>query len=410
MFSHKNVQLRRVLSGLLTLGITVAIGLFGSSLTHAANVVDVINVYVAPPLVQGTYLSSGITVENFNTYTAGTACPTALSIGAVSGGCRVENVGAYGGATAAATSSTATVGGIGSKYATTTDVNGMTFSLTKQSRYVGFWWSAGGGNNHVTFYQDDTEIVSLNSQDLYNLFGTAPTNASSWTTLNSGSNELSAVDGSTHRKVWYFGNPRGYASTTPTGISSVTSGEPFVYVHLFAKGNLSFNKVKFSGGGFEFDNLVVAEAIQQLPSPNNLVLTKVLTSPLNSVTYHANGGDGTMSTQFSQTAANLSTNSFSRSGYSFGGWANSSTNADVGAVAFTDGQSYAFSSDATLYAIWIPDAAPNQVAASGPATEQVLAKTGTDSGLLPLMLAALAALGVALLFGSHAMAKRRERI
>ena len=376
-------------------GLGLSIGAVTAS--QAANVIDVINVYIAPPFVQGTYLSSGITVEDFNSYSAG-ACPTTLTIGTVTGSCSVGAGGVYGGASAAATDSTPTVGGTQTKYATTgSNTSGMTFSLAKQSRYIGFWWSAGGGGNVVTFYQDDTEIVSLNSQTLRDLFGTAPSSGT-WAGLNTSSNVLTAVDGSTHRKVWYFGNPHGYGSTTPTASSTETTGEPFVYVHLFAKGNLSFNKVKFSGGSFEFDNLVVAEALQMPPSPNNFVSVATLQSTQQSVTYSPNGGDGTMSTQFGSTTANLSSNAFTRSGYTFGGWADSAANAAAGTVAYADGTSYPFTSDITLYAIWIADAVT--VTETPP-----LASTGSNNA--PLFGYA-GALGLSLLVLGGAMVAARR--
>lgn len=387
---------KQLLTGVVGAGIFLMLVFSGASSSQAVNLVDVINVYVAPPLAQGTHLSSGITVENFNSYTAG-ACPTTLTIGTVTGGCQVAAGDAYGGAAAAATVSTPTAGGSATKYATTTNAAGMTFSLAQQSRYVGFWWSAGGGNNFVTFYQDNTEIVSLDSQDLRDLFGTAPTNAGNWLTLNADSSKvLTAADGSTYPQVQYFGNPRGYSASPPTAISTITSGEPFVYVHLFAKGNLSFNKIKFSGLGFEFDNLVVAEALQSPPTPNNLVLSEVLTSPLYSVRFEANGGDGSMPTQFGSTATNLNQNTFTRPGYTFGGWANSQANATAGIVAYTNGQSFAFTADATLYAIW----------SGGPE----LANTGEPSNAMPGVPVAtslvILTLGALLMF-SRRRAKKR---
>lgn len=355
MLTKQSVRLKKRATAVLAIATSLIVSLVIATASQAANVVDVINVYIAPPFVQGTFLSNGIAVEDFNSYSVG-ACPTALTIGTVTGNCVVQAGGLYGGATASATDPTPTVGGTQSKYATTgSNANGMTFTLAKQSRYIGFWWSAGSPTNSVTFYQDNTEIVSLNSADLYSLFGTAPT-LDTWSSLDSTLNELTAVNGSKHRKVRYYGNPKGYASTSPSAISTVTPGEPFVYVHLFAKGNLSFNKVKFSGTNFEFDNLVVAEAMQTPPSPNNYVSVATLQSTQQSVTYSPNGGDGTMSTQFGSTTANLSSNTFTRSGYTFGGWADSAANAAAGTVAYADGTSYPFTSDITLYAIWIADA------------------------------------------------------
>lgn len=73
-----------------------------------------------------------------------------------------------------------------------------------------------------------------------------------------------------------------------------------------------------------------------------------------SVQFLANGGSGSMSDQASTVAAALTTNGYSRSGYTFAGW---STTAG-GSVAYTDGASYGFTSNLVLYAIWNQNAAP----------------------------------------------------
>jgi uncharacterized protein (TIGR02145 family)/uncharacterized repeat protein (TIGR02543 family) len=69
------------------------------------------------------------------------------------------------------------------------------------------------------------------------------------------------------------------------------------------------------------------------------------------ITYDANGGSGTMSSQTitANTSDTLSQNSFTRDGYAFSGW---STTAD-GSVAYADGVSYSIAeSNVILYAQW----------------------------------------------------------
>ena len=56
-----------------------------------------------------------------------------------------------------------------------------------------------------------------------------------------------------------------------------------------------------------------------------------------------------MSTQTSSVAAALTSNAFSRSGYTLAGW---NTIAGGGGTSYSDGATYAFSTDATLYAQW----------------------------------------------------------
>lgn len=68
------------------------------------------------------------------------------------------------------------------------------------------------------------------------------------------------------------------------------------------------------------------------------------------VTFNANGGSGTMSAQSftAGVAQNLTTNAFTRAGYTFAGWATSSG----GGAAYSDGQSVTIAADTPLYAVW----------------------------------------------------------
>lgn len=73
------------------------------------------------------------------------------------------------------------------------------------------------------------------------------------------------------------------------------------------------------------------------------------------VTFDANAADatGTMASQTDSSAAALTVNGFLRTGYTFAGWATTPT----GPIAYADGATYPFTSNATLYARW---AAPDE--------------------------------------------------
>jgi hypothetical protein len=73
---------------------------------------------------------------------------------------------------------------------------------------------------------------------------------------------------------------------------------------------------------------------------------------IGEVTFDANGGTGTMVNQTSSSATNLTPNSFTRSGFTFTGWASSKLNADSRTVAYVDEASFPFTSSATLFAVW----------------------------------------------------------
>ncbi|MDH6537320.1 InlB B-repeat-containing protein [Aurantimicrobium minutum] len=78
--------------------------------------------------------------------------------------------------------------------------------------------------------------------------------------------------------------------------------------------------------------------------------TSLSASSSNStVSYNANNGAGVMADQVASTATALTSNAFTRSGYTFAGW---STSADGSGTAYADGASYAFTSSTTLYAQW----------------------------------------------------------
>jgi uncharacterized repeat protein (TIGR02543 family) len=72
------------------------------------------------------------------------------------------------------------------------------------------------------------------------------------------------------------------------------------------------------------------------------------------VQFLANGGSGSMSDQASTVSAALTTNGYTKAGFTFGGW---STTAN-GSLAYADGATYSFAANLTLYAIWTAAAAP----------------------------------------------------
>jgi uncharacterized repeat protein (TIGR02543 family) len=102
------------------------------------------------------------------------------------------------------------------------------------------------------------------------------------------------------------------------------------------------------------------------------------------VNYHANDGTGVMQPQTSAEPHSLTSNVFTRDGYTFMGW---NTQPDGSGTTFVNGTSYAFAADMTLFAQW----------AAIPMSE--LPKTGAPSGpLLPITLSiALFATGLALI-------------
>ena len=100
-------------------------------------------------------------------------------------------------------------------------------------------------------------------------------------------------------------------------------------------------------------------------------------TPTSTVTFNANGGSGTMSNQTSGSAANLTSNAFTKSGYTFGGWASTQQNAIAGTVFLANGASYDFQTSRTLYAIWTANSSGGS--GSGSSSSNSLANTGINS-------------------------------
>ncbi len=90
------------------------------------------------------------------------------------------------------------------------------------------------------------------------------------------------------------------------------------------------------------------------PSSDVTLYAKWTVAASKTVTFDANGGSGSMTSQVTNVATALTANTFTRSGYSFAGWATTAN----GTVAYADGASFAFTADTTLYAKWT--ALPNK--------------------------------------------------
>ena len=233
-----------------------------------------VDYFISPPLVQGTYVTTGLTQITFDLIPIG-ACPSDLTptgssvTVTLTGICNVEAGGDFGGATR--TDATAAHGGARSRYANVgggaigDNTNGATFTFSTPQVYMGVWWSAGSAANRIRFYDGSSEVLSLTTADLFAAFGSAPTSGPLSATPT-----VTAVNGTTqYPKSHFWGHPFGHTATPPTNRSSVTPAEPFVFLHVFGSGGLKFDSVRLDGGGFEFDNLVVSSSAQ---TPDNLLV------------------------------------------------------------------------------------------------------------------------------------------
>lgn len=230
-----------------------------------------VDYYIAPPLVQGSYVSDFL--ETFNgplgdgacmgTYASGGITVTITQSCNVLDGSDDGGDGQFGGATA--TSATPTAGGTATNFGSTPWWGDfIRFDINDDMCYLGFWWSAGSISNVVDFYDGDTLVLTLSTDEIMSVLdpSVVPT--------------IQSVGGTSYPKTAWNGHPRGHVDSSPVdglpdGSSTLNPNEPYVFMHVFAQGGLTFNRMEFStsGNGFEFDNLVVSDECQ-VPS-NDLV-------------------------------------------------------------------------------------------------------------------------------------------
>jgi uncharacterized repeat protein (TIGR02543 family) len=99
---------------------------------------------------------------------------------------------------------------------------------------------------------------------------------------------------------------------------------------------------------------VSALATYPVPAESKTLYAVWSPNPVYTVTFNSNYGTATTRTQSSSSSVALASNAFTRDGYSFGGW--STASGDGKAIVYSDGATYAFSSDITIYAQWTADA------------------------------------------------------
>ncbi|GAA4762650.1 MULTISPECIES: InlB B-repeat-containing protein [Flavobacterium] len=153
-------------------------------------------------------------------------------------------------------------------------------------------------------------------------------------------------------------------------INGTLVGDDLAEAQLSA--NASINSGTFIGTNStsNVSNVFVDDAITY-----NAVPSSIGTSS-HTVTFNANGGSGSMSPQTSCGSANLTTNTYTNSGFTFNGW---NTASNGSGTSYTDGQTYNFSADITLYAQWTPVASGNIITVTQ-ATGGTISP-GTSSGI-----------------------------
>jgi uncharacterized repeat protein (TIGR02543 family) len=274
----------------------------------------------------------------------------------------------------------------------------ITITFPSPVKYVGFWWSAGNAGNTVEFLNGGTVVASLETSALATLLGASP--PASWP---SGNGTVKSLGGTDYPKGYYFGNPRGFLSTTPTVASTVDPTVQFLYLNLYLQGAITANAVRLSGDGFEFDNMTTS-TVQQTPASSMVFVKSVLGKSVQFLPA-ADDATGTMAAQSETTTSNLTSNAFQRPGYVFTGW---NTREDGAGTPYANAASYSFTEDMTLHAQWSPVPPSSGGGDSGTQSPApTLANTGLQSNQLGII--AITAIGLGLLLWGFGRSRTRRQ-
>lgn len=136
----------------------------------------------------------------------------------------IQTAGLYGGS-----------GGDGRHATANYDTIILTMPGTSDYKYIGFWWSAGNAPNDVELITENGSVITFS--------------------VDAGEDNLQTYVGNCRANpgvTAYCGNPN---------FSGQVLDEPYAFVHL--RYEPGFREVRFSGNGFEFDNVTVS---MEMPS------------------------------------------------------------------------------------------------------------------------------------------------
>lgn len=320
--------------------------------------------YLDKPFVQNSYIYSASdtstaleTANLFTTASGGAAmrCPDTFTIGTITNaaGCSVYSTGIYGGASNSV-DATPTIGGSGSTFMNANANSPFTINFPAPQAYFGMWWSASSPSDTIRFYSGTKLLATMTTSSLV-----ARLEKTSVPTYPHGT--LTAPDNSTTRIGYYYGNPIIYSTLTPPSLPGSYTNDPqgntysyttpyaYAYIHAFGSGGVTFDKVSLGGGQFEFDNLVTSTAAR---TPAAYLIKDQFVGSTYYVTYDRNGSSSTaIADQGSTVPANITASTYSRAGFTFGGW---NTKADGTGRTLASSAQYAFDNNITLYALWTP--------------------------------------------------------
>lgn len=185
-------------------------------------------------------------------------------------------------------------------------------------------------------------------------------NLTGWNTLADGTGTAYALGAtfnypaqSTNLYAQWAVAPKVVTFNTNGGIGSMAQQSSLVAANLtLNNNNITKAGMAFTGWNTAANGTGTAYANgASFPFTANATLYAQWGVPSKVVTFDANGGTGSLASQSSTVAANLTSNSgaISRNGYTFNGW---NTAANGSGTAYADASNFAFAATTTLYAQW----------------------------------------------------------
>ena len=249
------------------------------------------------------------------------------------------------------------------------------------------------GNGNVTNYADDKSTESIVKDEVINVIfeWNADTNAytltATGTTVNISMSKTIATN-MTGLATRTFLIGRDYRTTTfgQIDISKVKISEKRNYNEVVSTFPTA-TKTGFTYNGW-FAATTGGTALTSVTIPaQDITIYAQKTENTYTIAFNNNGGTGTMSSltgvRYTETKA-LTSNSFTKTGYTFKGWATSQANANAGTVAYANGASVKELSatngaTVTLWAAWKDETAPVANDISVTATLKSASQTATIS-------------------------------